>query len=74
MTPISRLAISVAVVGITALALTGCSGGASAEPLRIGLEAPLSGEQAVTGEDMLRGAQLAADEINAEGGVDGRQI
>lgn len=74
MTRFSRLAISAAVVGITALALTGCSPGGSAEPLRIGLEAPLSGEQAVTGEDMLRGAQLAADEINAAGGVDGRQI
>lgn len=74
MTRISRLAISVAIVGITALALTGCSAGGSAEPLRIGVEAPLTGEQAVTGEDMLRGAQLAADEINAEGGVDGRQI
>lgn len=48
--------------------------GGSSDPLRIGLEAPLSGEQAVTGEDMLRGAQLAADEINAAGGVDGRQI
>ena len=74
MTRISRLAISVAIVGITALALTGCSAGGSAEPLRIGVEAPLTGEQAVTGEDMLRGAQLAADEINAEGGVDGRKI
>ena len=48
--------------------------GGSSDPLRIGLEAPLSGEQAVTGEDMLRGAELAADEINAAGGVDGRQI
>jgi len=71
---ISRVIASSVIVGLSALALTGCAMGGSSEPLRIGLEAPLSGEQAVTGEDMLRGAQLAADEINAEGGVDGRQI
>jgi branched-chain amino acid transport system substrate-binding protein len=70
----SRVIASTVIVGLSALALTGCAMGGSSDPLRIGLEAPLSGEQAVTGEDMLRGAQLAADEINAAGGVDGRQI
>ena len=74
MNKISRVIASTVIVGLSALALTGCAMGGSSEPLRIGLEAPLSGEQAVTGEDMLRGAQLAADEINADGGVDGRQI
>ena len=74
MNKFSRVIASTVIVGLSALALTGCAMGGSSDPLRIGLEAPLSGEQAVTGEDMLRGAQLAADEINAAGGVDGRQI
>jgi len=70
----SRVIASTVLIGLSTLALTGCAAGGSSEPLRIGLEAPLSGEQAVTGEDMLRGAQLAADEINSAGGVGGRQI
>jgi branched-chain amino acid transport system substrate-binding protein len=40
----------------------------------IALEAPLSGSQAGNGKDMLRGARLAAKEINAAGGVLGRQL
>lgn len=43
-------------------------------PIAIALEAPLSGAQAANGQDMLRGAQLAAKQINAQGGVLGRQI
>lgn len=42
--------------------------------LRIGLEAPLSGSQSGLGEGMLQGAQLAADQLNADGGVLGRQV
>jgi branched-chain amino acid transport system substrate-binding protein len=41
---------------------------------RIGLEGPLTGSQSDVGIGMLRGAQLAADEINAAGGVLGRQV
>ena len=36
--------------------------------------APLSGDQAVTGQDMLRGAQLAIKQINESGGVLGSNI
>ncbi|MFZ4669992.1 MAG: branched-chain amino acid ABC transporter substrate-binding protein [Microthrixaceae bacterium] len=42
--------------------------------IRIGLEGPLSGEQSNTGTGMLQGAQLAAEELNAAGGVLGKQI
>src|SRR4029450_11221492 len=41
---------------------------------RIGLEGPLTGSQPDGGIGMLEGAQLAADEINAAGGVLGRQV
>ena len=41
---------------------------------RIGLEGPLTGSQSDVGIGMLEGAQLAAQEINAAGGVLGRQV
>jgi branched-chain amino acid transport system substrate-binding protein len=41
---------------------------------KIGLEGPLTGSQSDVGIGMLRGAQLAADGINANGGVLGRQV
>ncbi|MEA5421825.1 ABC transporter substrate-binding protein [Synechococcus sp. CCY9202] len=44
------------------------------EPIVIGLEAPLSGSQKANGRDMWRGAKLAAEELNLEGGILGRPI
>ena len=41
---------------------------------KIGLEGPLTGSQSDVGIGMLEGAQLAAQEINAAGGVLGRQV
>src|SRR6476620_734686 len=41
---------------------------------RIGLEGPLTGSQSDIGIGMLEGAQLAAKQINAAGGVLGHQI
>lgn len=38
-------------------------------PFRLGVEAPLSGEQAVLGKGMLNGAKLAAKQLNGEGGI-----
>jgi branched-chain amino acid transport system substrate-binding protein len=43
----------------------------SAEPIKIGVIAEV---QAVAGSSIPNAAQLAADEINAKGGVDGRKI
>jgi len=41
---------------------------------RVGLEAPLSGEQSVLGEGMLKGAELAATQLNAKNGILGKQV
>jgi ABC-type branched-subunit amino acid transport system substrate-binding protein len=41
---------------------------------KIGLEGPLTGSQSDVGIGMLKGAQFAAQEINAAGGVLGRQV
>src|SRR5580704_11553436 len=43
----------------------------SKDPIRIGV---IAEAQAVAGSSIPMGAQLAADEINAAGGVDGRKI
>jgi branched-chain amino acid transport system substrate-binding protein len=41
---------------------------------RIGLEAPLSGDLQTLGEGMLNGAELAADQLNADGGLLGKEV
>src|SRR5215204_5640002 len=50
------------------------SSGDDAGKLRIGLEAPLSGDLQTLGEGMLNGAELAADQLNADGGLLGKDI
>jgi branched-chain amino acid transport system substrate-binding protein len=61
------------------VSMTGVIGGAAAvaggdETVRIGLEAPLTGDQATIGKGMLRGARLAARQLNAEDGIGGRNV
>jgi branched-chain amino acid transport system substrate-binding protein len=46
----------------------------SKDPLRIGCPLPLTGPVAALAADMQRGAVLAADELNARGGVMGRKV
>lgn len=47
------------------------AGSAFAETVKIGVLAPVSGKQAADGQEMVNGAQLAIDELNAAGGVAG---
>lgn len=54
--------------------LNSCGQDSQAEPITIGLVAPLSGPLASSGEAIQRGMLLAIDEINAEGGVLGRPL
>lgn len=67
------------------ISLTGCDSGSDAGlvsekrgkspgPIKIGALLPLSGDSADSGVDMLNAAELAADEINADGGVLGRPV
>jgi branched-chain amino acid transport system substrate-binding protein len=74
---------AVAGVGLTviaALALAGCAGGstvgASDEPetITIGLSQPTAAAVGAFGQPAVDGAQLAVDELNAAGGIDGKQI
>jgi branched-chain amino acid transport system substrate-binding protein len=47
---------------------------ASAQTIRIGFHAPLTGFAASDGKSALNGAELAVEQINAAGGVNGRKI
>ncbi len=44
------------------------------EPVKIGLDNPLTGTYAALGKNELTGAQLALEQINAKGGILGRQV
>ena len=61
---------------ITSFGVPAQGAGQAPEPKvwKIGLEGPLTGSQSDIGIGMLKGAQLAAQEINAAGGVLGRQV
>ncbi|MFC4053783.1 branched-chain amino acid ABC transporter substrate-binding protein [Actinomadura syzygii] len=70
----------VAAVGVGLLLVplgAGCgdSGGSDGSgPIKIGVPAPLSGDSASAGQDILAAAKVAAAEINKAGGVKGRKI
>jgi branched-chain amino acid transport system substrate-binding protein len=72
-----RLKIAVAAMAAAlSIGVTGCLGSddSSDDSWRIGLEAPLSGDLKTLGQGMLNGAELAADQINADGGLEGKDI
>ena len=46
----------------------------AAEPVRIGLDNPLTGTYAAVGKNELVGCQLALEQINAKGGILGRPV
>ena len=83
---IRRWPLGFLAIPILAMALAACgSQGASEETataatpsnsstLRIGLQGPLSGSQAELGQGMLQGAELAAAELNSQGGVLGKTV
>ncbi|GIM47072.1 branched chain amino acid ABC transporter substrate-binding protein [Collibacillus ludicampi] len=52
----------------------GNSGGASGSEILIGVQTPTTGSEAKMGQDMNNAIQLAADEINAKGGILGKKI
>ena len=70
--PVARRAL---LAGAAALALAGASGlAAAADPIKIGLVTALSGQSALAGEAITRGAQVAIDEVNAKGGLLGGRM
>lgn len=83
-TPRLRRTLSL-VAAVGAIIITaGCSGGLGAGdskdggesdgPIKLGMLAPFSGSESAFGDYMKNGAQLAIDEINADGGIDDRKL
>lgn len=61
------LAVMMVISGLTAAFAEG-------DPIRIGYFGPLTGGTAQAGQAALNGCQIAVDELNANGGVLGRQV
>ncbi|MEZ4529182.1 MAG: ABC transporter substrate-binding protein [Desulfobacterales bacterium] len=51
-----------------------CASGYTAEPVYIGLSAPMTGQYAQIGRYFQEGAELAIENVNRTGGIDGRQM
>ncbi|MEX1217734.1 MAG: branched-chain amino acid ABC transporter substrate-binding protein [Acidimicrobiales bacterium] len=71
---------SIAAIGFCALVAVatlaaGCSSSSkSSDTIRIGLEAPITGSLSELGQGMLNGAEQAAEQVNANGGIGGKKI
>ena len=67
----SRGLLSVAVLLFTVVL---CGGALAADTVKVGVLLPLTGSQAKFGEIEKRSYEMAAEEINAKGGVNGKKI
>ena len=72
-----RFAMAIVFAGLAVVA-AGCGSSSSddsgSDSFRVGLEAPLSGEQSTLGQGMLKGAELAANQLNEKSGIEGKQV
>ncbi|UOQ56653.1 ABC transporter substrate-binding protein [Leucobacter allii] len=75
-----RRALAAGATAALALGLAACSSpssdaeGGSDEPVRFGVALPDTGNSAQYGEYFRQGLDLAASELNADGGIDGRDV
>lgn len=68
-----RIQIVVGSLLMLSMILSACGGGEEA-PIRIGVIAGLSGAGTSYGLGIQQGAEMAVEEINAEGGINGREV
>ncbi len=69
-----RHVLAIAVVLALLAGACGNDDGTATEPIKIGIIADLTGAFTTYGTSLSRSAQLAVDEVNAAGGIDGRQV
>src|SRR5215218_3323590 len=62
------------IVPAIALAAAFLGGAANAQTIKIGVNEPLTGAFAASGTYVVNGAKIAADEINAKGGILGKKL
>jgi branched-chain amino acid transport system substrate-binding protein len=80
MQPTQLKLAAVAATGALILAIGACGdddddgSGDDSGKVRIGLEAPISGDLEILGQGMLNGAELAADQLNEDGGLLGKDV
>lgn len=72
----TRMITGTAAALVAATILTGCGGSkaGSGDTIKIGMNLELTGGQAAYGNDSQKGAQLAVEEINKNGGVLGKKL
>jgi branched-chain amino acid transport system substrate-binding protein len=56
------------------LITAGCGNSSDSKEIKVGFAGPLTGDNAQWGQKSLKAAQMAVDEINAQGGINGRNI
>ncbi len=69
--------ISLATLLLVGMLVAACGGSGSSTdttPIKVGVIGPMSGFEAFIGPDILKGVQVAIDQINANGGILGRQV
>ncbi len=76
---ISRPSPALALAAVAVVALAGCgssssSGQSASGPVKVGVLYSLSGDLAITERPMYEATMLAIEEVNAAGGIKGRQI
>lgn len=74
-----KKAVSLAIVSVLALSMSACGGSenkstGSTDTFKIGGIGPTTGDAAIYGKAVKNGAQLAVDEINKNGGINGKKI
>jgi branched-chain amino acid transport system substrate-binding protein len=70
----SRLKLVLAISVMAVVSLSAPASGQDDEPIKVGLSGALTGGDAFLGAVQQEGVRLAVDEINAAGGIGGRQI
>ena len=61
-------------IALTMTLISGCGGSTNANEINIGINYELTGEVASYGQASVDGIELAIDEINAAGGINGKKI
>ena len=72
-----RTTWSVAGAAVLSIALSACGGGASggsSDTIKLGAWMPLSGAIAATGEPVEAGTKVCFDQVNADGGINGKKV
>ena len=64
----------IAMGGVAAIAVGAATAEAASDTVKIGFNAPLTGFAAADGKSARLGAELAVEEINAKGGINGKRV